>query len=161
MKFKQNGYTLIEVMIASVILALVAIAGIHNLISSLILYQKSVTTDKVMGKISERLERYRYHSFKYSCVPNSGCDGSTAEMEYGNYENPEEFESTCETATFGLKLLEYIQQHPEDLLPIQVDDIMIEPVFNMDQNDLNITFEETNRIFMKTTIVPEAAGWCR
>jgi prepilin-type N-terminal cleavage/methylation domain-containing protein len=161
MKPKQNGYTLVEVMIASVILGLIVIAGIHNLSLSLKLHQKSVTTDKVMGKISERLERYRYHSHKYSCIPNSGCDGSNAEMEYGNYQNPEEFESICETATFGSKLLEYIQQHPEDLTPIQVGDIMIQPVFQVNQNDLNITFEEANRIFMKTTIVSEAAGWCK
>jgi hypothetical protein len=31
----------------------------------------------------------------------------------------------------------------------------------VNQNDLNITFEEANRIFMKTTIVSEAAGWCK
>ena len=161
MKFKQNGYTLVEVMIASTILALVSIAGIHNLTASLKVFQKSVTTDKATAKISERLERYRYHSHKYSCIPNSGCDGSNAEMEYGNYQNPEEFESICETATFGSKLLEYIQQHPEDLTPIQVGDIMIQPVFQVNQNHLNISFEEANRIFMKTTIVPEAAGWCK
>jgi prepilin-type N-terminal cleavage/methylation domain-containing protein len=161
MKSKQNGYTLVEVMIASVILGLVAIAGIHNLSASLKVFQKSVITDKVMGKISERLERYRHHSFKYSCIPNSGCDGSNAEMEYGNYQNPKEFESICETSTFGLKLLEYIQQHPEDLTPIQVDDISIRPIFQANKNDLNITFEEANRIFMKTTIVSEAAGWCK
>jgi hypothetical protein len=82
-------------------------------------------------------------------------------MEYGNYKNPKEFESICETSTFGLKLLEYIQQHPEDLTPIQVGDISIQPIFQANQNDLNIIFEEANRIFMKTTIVSEAAGWCK
>jgi prepilin-type N-terminal cleavage/methylation domain-containing protein len=161
MKSKQNGYTLIEVMIASVIFALIAIAGIHSLTSTLKVFQKSVTTDKVMGKISERLERYRYYSHKYSCIPNSGCDGSTAEMEYGNHQNPQEFESICETSTFGSKLLEYIQQHPEDLTPIQVGDVSIQPIFQVNKNDLNVTFEEANRIFMKTTIVPEATGWCK
>lgn len=148
-------------MIASSILSILVIAGIHNLTSSLKLYQKSATTDKAMGKISERLERYRFYAYKYSCIPNSGCDESTAEMEYGNYENPESFKSICETATFGSKLLEYIQQHPEDLTPVQVGDISIQPIFQVNQNDLNVTFEESNRIFMKTTIVPEAAGWCR
>jgi hypothetical protein len=82
-------------------------------------------------------------------------------VEYGNYQNPKEFESICETATFGSKLLEYIQQYPEDLTPIQAGDISIQPIFQVNQNHLNVTFEEANRIFMKTTIVPEAAGWCK
>lgn len=157
---KQSGFSLIEVMMAGALLAVLVIAGIHSLQGSLTIFKKSSTTDKLMNALSQRLEVYRLHSYKLFCVTDSGCDNQSREMEYGIPEDLEYFQSICTSVTFADKLLERIQQYPQDLTPIQVENKIITPVLEANGNDLNITFEIPNQVLMKTTIVPQAAGWC-
>ena len=158
---RQGGFTLVEVVVASLILMIVIVGVFQSRLNSLRRLEKSGQMNQTQDLIRQDIASIRKAALIWQCQPGTACSGRIADRD-----NPVRYAVThcLEDEPLAKFLTEYtIQSEPisSNNPNIQISR-MVE--INADNDkQLDITYVDTNRdsyIHTSTSIIPQAMNWC-
>lgn len=159
------GFSLVELIVSVLILGVTA-SIVSQLSSSA--NRAILQTDqrsRVDSAIAARMEAIREISFRHLCTNGCENDELTQELQY----DTTTLEDLCNNSTLGNSFLTALSQAEGDLTTnFNTNDydqtsasLPITAQFTVNENELQITFSESNtNVQVTTTIVPQAHGWC-
>ena len=150
------GFSLPEVLIASLILMTILAAVVQSQLNSLRTMEKSGQRHAVHAKINEDLNMLRSQSDRWQCVNGTACSGLAADQDV-----PRRFKlNHCQ-------LDNPLENYPIEDASLEVSrgGITIERVLIIDPSNRHLNVSYTSEIGGKavsvsSTIVPEALKWC-
>ena len=158
---RPEGFTLVEVVVASLILMIVIVGVFQSRLNSLRRMEKSGQMNQTQDLIRQDIASIRKAALIWQCQPGTACSGRIADRD-----NPVRYAVThcLEDAPLAKFLTEFnIQSEPisSDNPNIQISR-MVEINADNDQR-LDITYVDTTRdsyIHTSTSIIPQAMNWC-
>ena len=158
---QPEGFTLVEVVVASLILMIVIVGVFQSRLNSLRRMEKSGQMNQTQDLIRQDIASIRKAALIWQCQPGTACSGRIADRD-----NPVRYAVThcLEDAPLAKFLTEFnIQSEPisSDNPNIRISR-MVEINADNDQR-LDITYVDTTRdsyIHTSTSIIPQAMNWC-
>ena len=158
---RPEGFTLVEVVVASLILMIVIVGVFQSRLNSLRRMEKSGQMNQTQDLIRQDIASIRKAALIWQCQPGTACSGRIADRD-----NPVRYAVThcLEDAPLAKFLTEFnIQSEPisSDNPNIQISR-MVEINADNDQR-LDITYVDTTSdsyIHTSTSIIPQAMNWC-
>ncbi|MDA9149109.1 prepilin-type N-terminal cleavage/methylation domain-containing protein [Synechococcus sp. AH-229-G18] len=162
---QHDGFSLIELIVSVVILAIVGMMAVRISSQSMNAMQKMSLRSKVDSAIAARMEDIRTVAFGHLCT--QGCDDE--EVGQKLIYDTISLETLCENKTLGVSLLAALSTDGISLVgnfnltdyDQTADSIQINSSVEAIENEIEVELSEsiTNTKVM-STIVPHAHGWC-
>ena len=157
----QGGFSLVEVLVAFLILMIVIVGVFQSRLNSVRRMEQSGQMNQTQDRIRQDIASIRKAALIWQCQPGTACSGRIADRD-----NPVRYAVThcLEDAPLAKFLTEFnIQSEPisSDNPNIQISR-MVEINADNDQR-LDITYVDTTRdsyIHKSTSIIPQAMNWC-
>ena len=155
----QAGFSLPEVMVASLILILVVLSSLQMTGSSIIGMGRSKQRGLVDTDIASHMETLREGAFRYLCT--QGC--ANTELTKSLAFDLATLKPLCSANNLGQGLLNALaaSDKPSSFIVNSVPPVEVKVAYTPSGNQLNATFTATALpLSVSTTIVPHAQGWC-
>lgn len=158
-KANDAGLSLPEVLLASVILAVVVLSSLQMTGTSILGIGRSRQRGMVDGEIASRMETLREGAFQYLCTQGCGDNELTKTLAF----DLATLKPLCSTNSLGQGLLDSLpqQDRPSSFTVDSTPPTEVEVAYAVSGNQLNVTFTATSvPLTVTTTLVPHAQGWC-
>ena len=152
---RQGGFTLVEVVVASLILMIVIVGVFQSRLNSVRRMEQSGQMNQTQDRIRQDIASIRKAALIWQCQLGTACSGRTADRD-----NPVRYNvSHCQED-------DPLAEFPIQSKPLSSDNpnIQISRVVAINDRQLDITYIDEKRdsyALATTSIIPQAMNWCQ
>ena len=183
-KAGRQGFSLPEVMVSSVLLAMVVVNSTNLFMQSGSNIRASGLRDAIHARIAEDIEELRRTSMEWACSPGTACTGQAIDADKPvAYQtattNAGAYKTACSSSTLaglmqqqlptalpsGSTQLDWGHNRPKGIvIPAALTTLTINRNISANGNQLEVSYETGPsapfKVELHSSLVPEALGWC-
>ena len=151
---QQGGFSLVEVLVAFLILMIVIVGVFQSRLNSVRRMEQSGQMNQIQDRIRQDIASIRKAALIWQCQLGTACSGKA-----GDQDNPVRYNTShCQKD-------DPLAEFPIQSKPLSSDNPLIEisRVVEINDRQLDITYIDNKRDTYKlaaTTVIPQAMNWC-